>query len=89
MTYNNAIKLRDDNRHLIGTIDSKGFTINDVIIVPSESKYREMFLRNYLLTHNADVSLMPYQNDDLVVWAVNTEHLENANVLFYNELTNE
>ncbi len=89
MTYNEAVKMRDANRRLVGTVDSKGFVISDVIIVPAESNSRERFLRHYLLTQDAIESLSPYVNEDLVVWAVDTKHLIEANVLFYSELTNE
>lgn len=87
MTYNDALLMQEGNRNLIGTIDSKGFIISDVIIVPSESHSREQFLRSYLMTQNATSSIAPYINEDVVVWAVDTKHLVDANVLFYSELT--
>ena len=59
MTYNEAVKMRDANRRLVGTVDSKGFVISDVIIVPAESNSRERFLRHYLLTQDAIESLSP------------------------------
>ena len=89
MTYIEAQRIKDDNQNLIGKVDSKGFTITEIIIVPSDANSREDFLRSYMFSKNAEISILPYQNDDLIVWAVDTKHLHEANVLFYSELPNE
>jgi hypothetical protein len=89
MTYRQAKELREKNLKLIGTIDSQGFTIGELLIVPSNPQSQISFLQKYLITQNADNAISAYIGEDLLVWAVDIQHLLDDNVLFYNDISNE
>ena len=86
MDYVDAKKLREQNRHLIGTTDTKGFIIGDVVIVPTDTKQLNAFFASYLSCKDAEIAIIPYIHADLEVWAIDTKHLYDANILFYNKL---
>lgn len=86
MKYDEAVKLKLSKLNLIGTIDNKGFTIGEILIVPSDVCLRDIFFTTYLATKDADKAICPYINDDVEVWAIDIKHLQDANVLFYNKL---
>lgn len=86
MDYVDAKKLKERNLHLIGTTDTKGFIIGDVVIVPTDTKQLNAFFAKYLSCKDAEVAIAPYIHSDLEVWAIDTKHLYDANILFYNKL---
>ena len=86
MKYDEAIKLKEANKKLVGTIDEKGFIIGDILIVPSDKKKRNVFFRSYLINHDSNMAIFPFKDADVEVWAIDTKHLEDANILFYNKL---
>ncbi len=84
MNYNQAQIVVQNNQHLIGTVNERGFEVSDIIIVPSDTTYRDQFIRLYMLNHNAVKSIQPFVNFDVEVWGIDTKHLFKANILFYN-----
>ena len=86
MTYSDAKKWRQDNLHLIGTTDQKGFVVSDLIIVPAYPKDRDVFFRNYLFAGRGDTAIVPYMNKEVQVLAVDLGRVESHNILFYNIL---
>lgn len=86
MTYKEATALKAEKMNLIGTIDKKGFVINEIIIVPADEAKKNLFMQNYVINRNSEACLLPFINDDVQLWAVDTEYLEKANVLFYDVL---
>lgn len=86
MTYEEAQIKRQSMSNLIGTIDKKGFVINEIIIVPTDIVKRDIFVNNFVISRDGDASVMPFVNDDVQLWAIDTEHLDKANVLFYDVL---
>ena len=66
--------------------EHKGFVIGDILIVPSNEKLRNDFFVKYLLHKDANKAISPYINEDMEVWAIDTKHLQDANILFYNKL---
>lgn len=85
MKYDQAKIIVQDNQNLIGSTNERGFEVSDIIVVPSSMEHREHFIRLYMLTQDAIKSIQPFINDDdLEVWGIDTKHLFNANVLFYN-----
>ena len=86
MTYNEAINLKNDNIRLIGSTDEKGFTIGDIVILPTNDKEQELFFKQYLLSWNNESAIFPFRNSDLQVWAIDTDYLKKASILFYNKL---
>lgn len=86
MIYSEALELIKRSSHLIGKTNERGFIINELIIVPSDSANRQQYIREYLNTKNAELAISPYVEEDVEVWAIDTEHLKNANVLFYERI---
>lgn len=86
MTYEDAVMLRNKNVHRIGEVTEKGFTINEIIIVPYDEHKRNSFFLQYLVSHDAMASITPYMNDEVLVWAIDTKHLEQNNMLFYDNI---
>lgn len=84
MDYSKALSVVQNNKHLIGTINEKGFEVSDIIIVPSNNSLREQFIWLYLSNHDAIKSIKPFINYDVEVWGIDTKHFFNTNVLFYN-----
>lgn len=60
--------------------------VSTLLIVPIDEKKRSQYINS--LVHNSNLSLldsMTYADDeDVEIWAVDTEHLEKANILFYD-----
>lgn len=84
MTYLEALQWRNEHKSLIGTTDDKGFIVSDLFIVPSDSKNRDLYFREYLLSEDMNTAIRPYINDDVQVWSVDLEKLKFYNILFYN-----
>lgn len=86
MTYQEALDFIRTHKHLIGTVDEKGFVVSQLVIVPNDKTIREEFLSQFAINPNfkLDESLMV--NNVVEVWSVDTTHLESANILFYNKL---
>ena len=83
MTYKEAIELKRASMHLIGTTNQRGYQITDVLIVPAEQDKRNDFMLCYIQNHNANSCLMEYINEDLIVMSVDSRHLSDDFVLFY------
>ena len=60
MNYRDAKKVREQNLHLIGTTDAKGFIVGDIIIVPIEKKQQNAFFVTYLSSRNAEIAITPF-----------------------------
>lgn len=84
MKYEKAKLVVQNNLHLIGTINEKGFEVSEIIIVPSDATEREQFMRQYLFNRNAQKSIQAFAKSELEVWAIDTKHLFKANILFYS-----
>jgi len=81
MTYSEAKDLKEKKSYLIGHTDEKGFTIGDLVIVPSNPQIQTSFLRNYLFNRNfSDNTVL---NGDVQLWGVDTNRMEKSGVLFY------
>lgn len=86
MNYIQAHQLRVQSKHLIGTVNSNGFVIGDIIIIPSENKYKCDFFASYLTSKDAELSIAPYSMLDLEVWAIDLDLMIKSHVLFYDKL---
>lgn len=86
MKYEDALKLKDESKSLIGTKDSKGFTIGEIIIVPSNEEERNAFFDSCILDYDFESAIIPYIDSDLEVWALDLDYLKKANIVFYNKL---
>ena len=86
MKYNEAEEVIKSNSHLIGTINEKGFVINELIIVPQDRSKLDVYMQDYIQTRDYSISIQPYKNEEVTVWAIDTKHLIESNVLFYKEI---
>lgn len=86
MTYKEAFDWIEANKNLIGTNTEKDMLIGDLVAVPVDANHRDAFMRSYVLNRNKVSSLIPYVNEELVVWAIDTYHLETSGVLFYKQM---
>lgn len=86
MKYKEAQEVIRNHSHLIGKINEKGFVINELIIVPQDVKMRNQYIQSYIQTKDAVRSIKPYIDEELSVWAIDTKHLIESNVLFYQEI---
>lgn len=86
MKYQQAKIFISEHVDMIGTTNPKGFMVSTLLIVPIDEKKRSQYINS--LVHNSNLSLldsMTYADDeDVEIWAVDTEHLEKANILFYD-----
>lgn len=87
MTYKEALELKKVKECLIGSIAENGFNIDKILIVPTKDASRNAFLNSYLVNGNEEISISPYVNESLEVWAIDAKHLKEANILFYKKLT--
>ncbi len=86
MKYQEAQEVIKNNSHLIGKINERGFVINELIMVPKDENKRNRYIQSYIQTKDANRSIKPYINEELSVWAIDTKHLIESNVLFYQEI---
>lgn len=86
MKYNEAQEVIRNHSHLVGTINEKGFVIDELIMVPKDENKRREYILSYILTKDANRSIESYKNEELMVWAIDTKHLMESNVLFYQEI---
>ena len=55
-------------------------------MVPQDEKMRNQYIQSYIQTKDAVRSIKPYIDEELSVWAIDTKHLIDSNVLFYQEI---
>lgn len=86
MTYREALKYVEENKYRIGTIDEKDFVVSQLLIVPVDKNFRDSYLSNFLQSPHYRIDSSVLEGHEVEVWAVDTSHLESANILFYNKL---
>lgn len=86
MTYKEALEWIEANKQLIGTKTEKDMLIGDLVAVPVNEAHRDAFMQSYVLNRNKITSLIPYVNEDLEIWAIDTYHMETSGVLFYKHM---
>lgn len=88
MIYKDALELITKYESLKGTQTDKGFNIKDIVIVPADKEKRREFISNCLL-NNQKKDLYFQENTDVYIWAVDTDYLKSANILFFQDLSNK
>jgi hypothetical protein len=86
MTYFEALQLIKENSNLIGTQNRKGFVVSDVIAVPHNAEKRKLFITAFANNGSATESIKPFTSEDMDVWAVDTQFLKEANILFFDQI---
>lgn len=89
MNYQEALDLKESKMHLLGTIDAKGFSIDELVIVPKDHVLQQEFWRRYLASSDANAAIQSYVSQNLDVWAIDKHHLKEARVLFFSSLSDE
>lgn len=69
MNYNEAIKIKNKNNHLIG-FKYRGEMIDEIILCPSNRPDFLKFSKVYMNCLNAEIALKPYINGDIAIIAV-------------------
>ena len=54
--------------------------------MPADKDYRESYLSDFFQSPHYRIDSSVLDGHDVEVWAIDTSHLDNANVLFYNKL---
>lgn len=86
MTYKQAEEWIEANKQLIGTETEKGMVIGDLIAVPANASDQEVFLRSYVLSRQWEVSIIPFLNGEMEVWAIDTERITRDRVLLHKTM---
>lgn len=86
MNFNEATELKSKNEHLIGQ-KYRGGTIEELIIRPTNAKEFDDFVKSYLRTMNAKLSIQPFLKSNLAVDAVcDRAKIRTNNIFFRTEL---
>lgn len=86
MIYSEALEFIKANANLLNTTTERGLKIGKMIIVPADERNRNKFFSSYLLTNDEKKAILPYSKGLVEVWAIDLEHLNRNNVLFYKKL---
>lgn len=87
MEFNQAIKLKEKNKHLLGKKD-KGATIDELILVPTNNDSAEEFLKIYLQLLDGDKAIIPYTGSDVNVVAVFDKKRTHQGFFFFTNIFN-
>lgn len=79
MKYSDALKLIESKKTIIGK-EYNGFMVNGFLMVPSNYTKRRRFFKSYFETKNAFMSIQPFKEDDLSVWAVNFRNVSQGKI---------
>lgn len=86
MTYKQALEWIEANKQLIGTETEKGMKIGELVAVPVDPKDKEAFIRSYIFNKNNGITVLPYTNGELEVWAIDTDRLKPNGMLLYKQM---
>lgn len=79
MNYSEAMQFIESKQTFLGKV-YRGFMVNGFLIVPANKKLRRTFFKSYFNTRNALMSIQPYKNEDLIVWAVDFRKLSEGKI---------
>lgn len=86
MTYKQAKEWIEANKQLIGIETEKGMLIGDLVAVPVNASDQEVFLRSYVLSRQWEVSIMPFLNVEMEVWAIDTDCITRDRVFLHKTM---
>lgn len=88
MNYYEAVKIAKANQHLIGK-RWQGTTIDEIIIVPTDTRQREEFERIYVQTWNAQAAITRFINNDVdLVIVCNKSLMRTMGVFCFDSIHN-
>lgn len=86
MNYSEASELKIKNEHLIGQ-KYRGGIIEELIIRPKNEKDFDVFMKSYLRTMNAELSIQPFLRSDLNVDVIcDKAKIKTHNLILWTEL---
>ena len=74
MEFLKAVKIADENKHLVGKIVN-GMKIDEILIVPTNSEEYKEYMSIYLRTFNAQQSIVPFIDSDVQIRLLGNKHL--------------
>lgn len=86
MKYQEALDKKQELQYLIGTKDEKGFTVGEILVLPSDSSRRNRYLRQFIMNTTLP-NYIGSNDEDCVLWAIDTDYLKKANILFYKDIS--
>lgn len=88
MTYAEGLKEISRYQHLIGKcID--GAIIDELILIPTDSKLQEQFTKSYINCLNAELAIFPFQDENLEILVVFDKQRMRKEDLFLHMSLNE
>lgn len=87
MEFNQAVQIKEKNKHLIGKKD-KGATIEELILVPTSNPSAEDFLKIYLQLLDGEKAIIPYTGSDVDVVAVFDKKRIHQGFFFHTNIIN-
>lgn len=92
MNYENAKKIIENNKHLIGKYRNYS-RIDEIMAVPTKNEVFDSFVNGYIQDYDAERSILPFINFDLkVIVLFDKIKFVNENMFIYediNRLINE
>lgn len=86
MNFNEALEIKNNNRHLIGQ-KYRGGIIDEIIIRPVNENDFEIFMKSYLRTMNSGIALKPFINSELRVDVIcDKEKINRNNLILRTEI---
>lgn len=86
MVYKDALKILSKYESLKGSRTDRGFIIKDIVIVPADKEKRKEYINNCILNNQEEYFFQ--DKTEVFIWAIDTDYLKSANILFYKDLTN-
>lgn len=86
MTYDEAVRFLENSKIQLDQLNTNGFTFDEIIVVPTAVNSQNSFFQKFLLSRNAKDAITPFVQEDVAVWAIDSKHLKEASILFYDEL---
>ena len=87
MEFNQAILLKEKNKHLIGK-NEKGATIEELILVPTNHESADQFLKIYLQILDGEKAIIPFSGNDVDIVAVFDKKRINGGFFLHTNILN-
>ena len=87
MTFPEALQLIERKKDLLGTTTDKGLLIDLILVVPTDEQQKKEFVLRLMESRNPQQAIVPFMNSDVEVWATNSKHLYQGNILFCKVIT--
>lgn len=87
MNFIDALITVNQKEKFVGRFSKNGATLDEIIIAPSNAEEYQSFIKTYVDTLDAQQSIEPYINSDLIVLGVfDKMRIRQENVLFISEI---